>query len=214
MNSAATERPYRPISEAELWNMAFMDAMTIRAPADVPTPYSRGQPWTGFSCWKTLGDKWAAYNAAVRSKFFDCPYGGVGGRLWIREAWTAAYLGLGSPRFYIDLTPDERQTLTPDVLVFRDALGGTEPPGHEYLRVPRWESAVGMPRWAARTVLDILDVRIARLHDSATSAVANGLGSRFAAAWDRRWRHRNAYELNPWVWVLTVKHASPLPPSP
>jgi hypothetical protein len=144
-----------------------------------------------------------------------CPYGVVGDRLWVREAWRL-------PREY-----DEHAggLLNPDVIgngirgaIWYEADGrwpwATRKPG-------RYRHARFMPRWAARTVLEINAIGIERLQDiTPNDAQAEGIVYEDERPHDvrriercplvdgymRLWEElhgEGAWDENPWVWVIT-----------
>lgn len=128
-----------------------------------------------------------------------CPYGVVGERLWVRETWThdAADLdecraahedqigGLGYGPYY------KATEVSPDTLL--------------------WRSPLFMPRWASRISLEIVSVRVERLHAiSESDAQAEGIESRagFAGAWDTINAKRAPWSSNPWVWVVEFQRSA------
>lgn len=134
-----------------------------------------------------------------------CPYGVPGDRLWCRETFVDGFPG-GGNRYRADFAPRydawERDT--------RDANG----PVIE--RVESWRSPVAMPRWACRTVVEIVDVRVMRPQEAnAREICAAGLMASLGAclgdfaALDMRlqWRERwgDTWTVNPWCWALTVR---------
>jgi len=147
-----------------------------------------------------------------------CPYGQIGDRSWVREAW-----GVGS--FYDKFAPREIPELgTP----FYRADNN---PRSEVVK--KWRPSIFMPRWASRITLEITDVRIERVQDiSEADAKAEGIfqsgahgayAPRYYEAWigDRcisnesgvyvfrcLWDSINAkrgysWDSNPFVWVVT-----------
>lgn len=110
-----------------------------------------------------------------------------GDRLWVRETWqTGAHYG--EPRIAYRADSD---------CVMIDAWDGPDEgagPSFNYDRCPgahwstwltdliggregSWRSPLHMPRWAARLVLTVTDVRLERLHDiTEAGAIAEGVG--------------------------------------
>ncbi len=161
-----------------------------------------------------------------------CPYGRVGDRLWVREAF----------RYPLDL--DKKNSTQ----IAKDCLGAEyEKPWcpTEYCadgrrdnwdcwdekEAGRYRHARFMPRWALRLTLEITDVRVERLQDiSDEDAIAEGIerisqvGFMRACGWKdygggigffspidsfrSLWESihgEGAWEINPWVFALTFK---------
>lgn len=161
-----------------------------------------------------------------------CPYGAPGDLLWVREDHYR--YGHWEPVAGA-LTPTGRQkwAFVPESSEVRfDA-----PPSYRRGRhhrdpwAPAWHKRLGrfMPRWASRTTLRIVEVRVERLQDiSEEDAHAEGarfsgfnseqdflrfgvshqdcLDARFRHAFRELWEAINgpeSWDANPWVWVLT-----------
>lgn len=141
----------------------------------------------------------------IREAAHLCPYGAPGDRLWVRETWAPA---------------DGRYSAVP--VVYR-ADGGAQPADDD-----RWRPSIFMPRWASRLTLDVVSVRVERLHEiSEGDARAEGVtlgepmpakinGERgvvrfyearaaFACLWDAINGKRAPWLSNPWVWVVTFR---------
>jgi len=116
-----------------------------------------------------------------------CPYGKPGDQLWVRETWC--------PDF--------------DPYTFRYKADGGEP-------LIRWRPSIHMPRWASRTQLEVLNVRVERLQDiSQAGCIAEGveyrptgvvgwdldIGQRFADLWSKI-NGPESWDANPWVWRI------------
>lgn len=125
------------------------------------------------------------------STLVRCPYGRPGDRLWVREAWS------------------DTGVIQPGMPVHYKA---------DWLDVRRvWRSPIHMPRWASRLTLQIVDVRLERLHDmTAADARAEGcvpppgIGDQTLREFRRLWGSINAkrghgWDTNPWVWVVMFK---------
>lgn len=183
-----------------------------------------------------------------------CPFGRIGDRLWGREAWDADFtypIGDGVElRTYAEMPPAMRGPLACLSIFYRADGSIYNPPdkhGEEPMRseseLPadelaeiRWHSPIHMPRWMARIVLEIIDVKFARLHDMTNAdAVAEGVESdeylereEFAQAvappgsvmpsplreFERIWDSINAkrgypWEKNDFVWVIKTKRVQP-----
>ncbi|MDR6350870.1 hypothetical protein [Pantoea sp. SORGH_AS_0659] len=164
---------------------------------------------------------WAESNATgnhVRSKLFACPFGAVGDRLWVREA------------FRVHSRPTDVATL---VYKSSEKQSWT----HQTHRVPiekcnkpavvdKWTPSIHMPRWASRITLEITGVRVERLWDiTEDDAKAEGCtfealrfqpGTReveemghtavyqFGGLWQSIYGEES-WQANPWVWVIEFK---------
>jgi hypothetical protein len=164
----------------------------------------------GLPCWVgthpdyPTGEKW-----------FSCPYGGVGDRLWVRETFTivpvTAYRASTGIQQIINPTdPDE-------AAIYR-AEWDRSGPG------VGWKPSIHMPRWASRITLEIVNVRVECLQDiSEEDAKAEGVArgwyerdtldgaeivptdyrSGFRAAWnDMHAKKGHGWDVNPFVWVI------------
>jgi hypothetical protein len=128
------------------------------------------------------------------------PYGRRGDRLWVKETHLIRTAGEGAGR------EGEDDDAHLDVL-YREAT-----PVEQRSRV-RWRTPLFMPRWAARLILDVVEVRAERLQAlTAEDAVAEGMHDRRTARTDfsARWDGLNAkrgfpWADDPWVWVLTFR---------
>jgi len=154
-----------------------------------PTVIRRGEEEPGdpvFGAWSPDGE-WA-----VKS-----PYGGPGGRLWVRETHYVQSAG------YVDGTGR--------IIAYR----ATEPDAPT-----TWTPSIHMPRWASRLTLEIIDVRVERLQEiGADDCEAEGVVSNHTVpellAWQQSlrrqyrelWNSLNekrgyGWDANPWVWVI------------
>jgi hypothetical protein len=127
-----------------------------------------------------------------------CPYGVVGDRLWVREAWSIA-----------------EKKFDPEVsrIVYR--ADGVDPLPDATGRA-RWRPSIHMPRAASRLLLEVTEVRIERLHDiSEEDARAEGVRpdpfrrtytaiNSFHVLWIDI-NGIDSWDSNPWVWVISLK---------
>lgn len=142
-----------------------------------------------------------------------CLYGQIGDRLWVREnCW-------------------ERPHRTPRML--REGADTWEPYYYDALLIPgeadelkawgfRRRSSIYMPRWACRTVLEIMAIRVERVQEiSEQDAKAEGAAPAFEDwngivgaqafykhGFKKLWESINgagSWTLNPWVWVLSFQ---------
>lgn len=137
-----------------------------------------------------------------------CPYGALGGRLWVRETWAIRWYQ-GGWHVYFDADGEHSR---------RDEVGAF-PLGKG--RAGRLRPSIHMPRWASRITLEVTGVRVERLQDiSEADAIAEGLlrdkdGWRGApdlpwfaspvAAYRSLWESINgagSWDANPRVWVV------------
>ena len=127
-----------------------------------------------------------------------CPYGQPGDRLWVRETWTQACV---RPR-----QGDE---------VFYRADGEVAP------EFEPWIPSIHMFRWASRITLEIVSLRVERLHGiSEADAMAEGAepyrlpvnpareALRHVDGFHHLWNSINgpgSWDANPYVWVVEFK---------
>lgn len=145
------------------------------------------------------------------TRYFGCPWGVVGDRLYVREK-----LIHGSPT-WLYAADQKPVTLPAD----HPSVGAMFSWAHHQDR--DYCPSVHMPRWASRITLEIVKVRVERLQDiSEADAIAEGLyqdakglwtwsdvyrsGSNnprysYELLWDLINGH-NAWAKNPWVWVI------------
>lgn len=159
-----------------------------------------------------------------------CPYGDVGDRLWVREAWRSAKdLDAFSPSGIGEKCVDQgyRKPWAP-IQYEADGsrvnwtgwgLGKTmedaDAPG-------RIRASMHMPRWACRLVLEIISIRVERLNDiSIADALAEGVRCHLdhhnkpresiyspVGGFRELWESINgaeSWDANPWVWVVEFK---------
>lgn len=130
--------------------------------------------------WSVLGRGHTWRNDNDRASI-RCPYGRVGDRLWVREAWrlrgwgederaTVEYRADGAHRVCEVLTDSYEDWLCGEQSHL-EAQGATmvdDPERGPVLRLPEgkqphWRPSIFMRRWACRLVLEVTDVRVERL---------------------------------------------------
>lgn len=152
-----------------------------------------------------------------------CPYGVVGDRLWVREAFAEFAVG-------------NRTGVSSTCIAYRASCatdGGFDyvNNGDEIMRlkVTKWTSPLFMPRWAARITLELTEVRVQRLQEiSEEDARAEGvardtspcdhkrysceeigcMGQTHRAGFCDRWCDLHGIDTwlsNPLVWALSLK---------
>ncbi len=140
---------------------------------------------------------------AYYDRFTRCPYGQVGDRLWVREAFTKIE-GTGQGDWNLMYKAD------PTV----DPYG-----------LAKWKPSIHMPRWASRITLEITGVKVERIQeiqDTPTDALKEGIklkqpyvhaDLKVVADFKELWDSINAkrgygWDVNPWDWALTFKVAN------
>ena len=143
-----------------------------------------------------------------------CPYGQPGDRLWVRETFAHIYRS--------NTVPEARSN--EDVVYAAD---GFSPDEYVY---GSWKPSIHMPRWAARIMLEITNVRAERLQDISDEDVdAECFGGDYPEKVlpelfprrDEGWGHLSmpecfarlwesvngagSWDANPWVWVVECR---------
>lgn len=145
-----------------------------------------------------------------------CPFGQVGDRLWVRETFDPIY-GQSPPDrvIEIDYRADHSRI---NRWRIKDDFGER-----------RWTPSIRMPRWASRILLEVVSVRVERLHDiSEADAQAEGAypltnhpgrwlsahrpGLNYPSAtaayrccWESVSGNDDSWDKNPWVWVVEFR---------
>ncbi|EPG4778512.1 hypothetical protein OQB83_001225 [Klebsiella pneumoniae] len=153
-----------------------------------------------------------------RSKPFACPFGTVGDRIWVREAFRVHSRATDVATLVYKASERNswtEQTHRVPVAVFN------KPATPE-----KWTPSLHMPRWASRILLEITDVRVERLNSiSQEDAKAEGMEltgwrptysdpdsggevwtpyDNFAQLWESIYGEES-WKANPWVWVIEFK---------
>jgi hypothetical protein len=150
----------------------------------------------------------------------QCPYGGIGSILWVRETFAfATDFGNSTDRIFYKASYEN---------------------GGIYDDVKKWKPSIFMPRTASRISLEITDIRVERVQDiTEEDAIAEGIveiamsfvgGGRmsgygvagatakdvfstrigaFQNLWNKINGKRASWESNPWVWVISFKRTKP-----
>lgn len=175
---------------------------------------------TNGQVWKPARVDYAGY--------VDCPYGQVGDRLWVREAFSGPHCMDASDG--CKAVPPSKWGDCSRIWYWAD---GNMTEG-DWTR-PR--PSIHMPRWASRILLEIVAVRVERLHEiSEADAQAEGVERVVAGVGWRRycdpdseevgvppcgdarrsfrslWKFINgdeSWNANPWVWVVEFKRVQP-----
>ncbi|MGQ6163587.1 hypothetical protein ACUNG5_11010 [Serratia sp. IR-2025] len=151
-----------------------------------------------------------------------CPFGQVGDRLWMREAWAdvnhdgrpaIAYRADGGLRA---IGEDDGEEEDPNLEKYwfaqwyADLISGAE---------GSWRPSIHMPRWASRITLEITAVRVERLNDiSEEDAKAEGVApsqhiitppeALYRVGFLKLWQSiygEESWRANPWVWVIEFR---------
>ena len=125
----------------------------------------------------------APYRNIWRSPL-KCPFGRVGDRLWVREAFTLT-------------VPDEKPMYR---ATWKNPAG------------IKWKPSLHMPRWASRITLEITEIRVERVQEiTEEEAISEGFFPDdgvsevycFSEAWDSLYAKKGlGWNANPWVWVI------------
>ena len=154
-------------------------------------------------------------------RYFCCPYGQPGDRLWVREAHAfvpePAYRR--STGIYQQINPSDAY----EACVYRENF--------DRARNFPWRPSIHMPRWASRILLEITDVRVERLQDiSEEQALTEGVHydsphrayfgtdtggiacNSARCAFADLWQSINgpgSWDANPFVWAVSFKVIQP-----
>jgi hypothetical protein len=126
--------------------------------------------------YSTTHDSWAIDGGDASLELVECPFGRVGNRLWVREAWCGKVHPLTSQLLW---RPDgntyEVHYRADGEDVFLDDGDGFTCRRKDGTPASPWRPSIYMPRWASRITLEITDVRVERLNDiSEADALAEG----------------------------------------
>ena len=154
------------------------------------------------------GSKWPWSEDAEHACDFwhPCPFGAVGDRIWVREAFRVHSRATDVATLVYKAS--ERNSWTEQTHRVPVAVCNT-PATPE-----KWTPSLHMPRWASRILLEITGVRVERLRSmSQDDARAEGViaasgpmeaGLAFRELWDSIYGEES-WKANPWVWVIEFK---------
>jgi hypothetical protein len=163
----------------------------------------KGAPVCDHVGWGCIGGQGFGFifgDAVIR-----CPYGAQGDRLWVRETF--------------EEIEDRTQRHAAGPEHFRAALRYRADEARRAIDVhmehwrckhempPRWTPGIHMPRWACRLVLDVLGVRVERLHEI-TDEDARHEGVEDRAGFEAKWKEiygAESWGANPWVWRIEFR---------
>lgn len=114
------------------------------------------------------GSRWVPPTPKSRDHRLPCPYIGS---LWVREAWAAWFRDdVAGQLDWKDTARADRTEKNCTGIAYRATLGDS-------LSIDRWVTPLFMPRWASRITLDVVSVRVERLHDiTDAEAELEGIG--------------------------------------
>jgi hypothetical protein len=151
---------------------------------------------------------WVPPTPKSKTHLLICPYGQPGDRLWVRESHYMSLLTHDGGAGVVEYRADYCDELASGI---------------------RWSPSIHMPRWASRITLEVVSVRVERLHEiskedaMAEGVVENDLGrlasetlhtyksqrvSPVVLQYADLWESINGPESwaeNPWVWVVEFK---------
>lgn len=161
------------------------------------------------------------------------PFGDVGDRLWVKEAWYCWSTPKHSQYHQVFYKNEgEYQFIETDVDGNRERVldsSAVEVIDHYHPIAPIWRPSIHMPRWASRLTLEITGVRVERLRAiTAEDAQHEGIiddgrvhcgcgepwcndpapdaRDSFIHLWDSIYGPRHlGWDVNPWVWVVEFK---------
>ena len=168
------------------------------------------------------GSKWPWSEDAEHTCDFwhPCPFGAVGDRIWVREAYRfpaslddVSPTGVGEMAVATGYRKPWAPTFYEFTGTFIDGWKGFETPP-KVSDAGKLRPSIHMPRWASRILLEITDVRVERLRSmSQDDARAEGViaasgpleaGLAFRELWDSIYGEES-WQANPWVWVIEFK---------
>ena len=167
------------------------------------------------------GSKWPWSEDAEHACDFwhPCPFGAVGDRIWVREAFRVHSRATDVATLVYKAS--ERNSWTEQT--HRVPVAVCNKPATP----EKWTPSLHMPRWASRILLEITDVRVERLnaineHDAQAEGVAKlrgGFWKHYQPGWTQHqlsargsfvtlWKSiygDESWNSNPWVWVIEFK---------
>ncbi|HBT5834534.1 hypothetical protein WDU42_19255 [Klebsiella pneumoniae] len=168
------------------------------------------------------GSKWPWSEDAEHACDFwhPCPFGAVGDRIWVREAYRfpaslddVSPTGVGEMAVATGYRKPWAPTFYEFTGTFSDGWKGFETPP-KVSDAGKLRPSIHMPRWASRILLEITNVRVERLRSmSQDDARAEGViaasgpmeaGLAFRELWESIYGEES-WNANPWVWVISFE---------
>ena len=169
----------------------------IMKPQPEVRPSSDGQHWWPSNLAQSM---MSVEQFQQHPGIFDdlCPHGRPRDRLWVREAFA---------RTAVCQAPGQ------EWVVYREGDNRTDYGGP-------WKPSIHMPRAASRILLEIVSVRIERLHDISTAdIIAEGLSTTLRGhdaecdlrdQWRALWDSTGGdWDANPWLWAISFVRVTP-----
>ncbi|HDG9775858.1 TPA: hypothetical protein PGG59_004253 [Raoultella planticola] len=160
------------------------------------------------------------FGVADENEGYSCPFGAVGDRIWVREAFRVHSLATDVATLVYKAS--ERNSWTEQT--HRVPVAVCNKPATP----EKWTPSLHMPRWASRILLEITDVRVERLNaiseeDARAEGIIDGgclncgepepcgcanpepdATDAFAYLWQSIYGQEN-WNSNPWVWVIEFR---------
>ncbi|MCM6305653.1 hypothetical protein M4D13_24220 [Klebsiella pneumoniae] len=182
------------------------------------------------------GSKWPWSEDAEHAcdLWHPCPFGAVGDRIWVREAYRfpaslddVSPTGVGEMAVATGYRKPWAPTFYEFTGTFSDGWKGFETPP-KVSNAGKLRPSIHMPRWASRILLEITDVRVERLNaisedDARAEGIIDGgclncgepepcgcanpepdATDAFAYLWQSIYGQEN-WNANPWVWVISFE---------
>lgn len=153
--------------------------------------------------WFPMISKWVQDQ---HTKVLPCPYGMVGDRLWVREAWGFQ----DDAHTIVQYKASKRQAAT-----YEEWAAG----GDLWMHHAKWKPSIHMPKWACRTWLEITDVRVEQIRniseldcEAELGVPPYSLGNVAYQKFQNLWISINgqeSWDRNDWCWVLSYKKVQP-----
>lgn len=139
-------------------------------------------------------EQWDPQFGKIATEYARSPYGDEGDRLWVRETFAPDVPGCES-QGGVSYRADHQ-----------------DPRGDGPANPMKWKPSIFMRRRESRITLEVVSVRIERLHEiTEQDAIAEGVSElgfprdTFAELWDVINGKRAAWASNPWVWRVEFR---------
>lgn len=154
--------------------------------------------WEIVYCYENENGHWAWFsrNHPYQQDVIKCPYGQVGGKLWVRETWASDCI-CENPKC--------------NGVIYKAGYSGVIIPD-------KWRPSIFMPRWASRITLEITGIRVQRVQDISDSDIQaegcqypqwQGSHTSWTGAYKALWESINGkkypWSSNPFCFVIEFK---------